>query len=556
MAGFWRIEHADSLKRGDRLCEQNGFTLVETIVAMLLVAILISGFVPLISYIRLHLIYNTAKVMAYNMAESQIEQIRSTSFDLMGTSGGNPQGNTPQTQGPMRLYNNIYCIINTQIQWEADPSRPQTSLSQTDYKEISVEVQAFLGTTLRSDRSNLLQDITVSSMSSQEGMENPPGNNIIVYAQRGWNTNQNPSQQNTIPAGNLPVTITSPGSSINEQTDPATGEIIFGQLSPATYSVGLTNAWNASGTYAGMMEFPGDSKNTTQPFTLTGTAATYILSPKIHVETPCNLNLIFDYLQLNSGVVANTSVPGSFSGTATLSYPGTFNSNPTTYSATGSSLNINTLWPVGAGWTWYDTIAYGLTADASGYYHYDILKSGDWNGNFDSSGQSKQVTLNLVQLPQVCVTGNTTSQPGTYQPIGNATVTASNYLLTYQSGTWGNPQIQGLPFTASYYNNGYYSFNNLVTSTYKSVPVTTLSVLPSGIPTNGDTCTAYYIQVSAPNYTTYPSLSTTPPAFWIYGVYTNSTGLEMQWSSGPSESSIPSSSIPSIPAVNIQLQHS
>jgi prepilin-type N-terminal cleavage/methylation domain-containing protein len=529
MAGFWRIEHADSLKRGDPLCEQSGFTLVETIVAMLLVAILISGFVPLISYIRLHLLYNTAKVMAYNMAESQIEQIRSTSFDLMGTPGGNPQGiNTPPAPGPMRLYNNIYCIINTQIQWEADPSRPQTSLSQTDYKEISVEVQAFLGTTLRSDRSNLLQDITVSSMVSREGVENPPGNNIIVYAQRGWNTNQNASQQNTIPAGDLPVIITSSGSSITEQTDPATGEIIFGQLSSATYSVGLSNSWNANGIpYAGMMEFPGDSKNTNQPFTVTSTAASYILSPKIHVETPCSLNLSFNYLQLNSGgTVVSAPVPGSLSGIATLSSSFSL----ATYSATGSSLNINTLWPVGAGWTWYDTSGYSLAVNASGYYPYAIANSSnpsvsdkqDWSGSFDNPGENLSENLNLLPLPAVYVTNSSTGSP-----INGATVTVYPCTWTYVNGVWGSP-TQGAAVASGTTTNGYCSFN-LPPSLYNNALVTTYR-FPS--PATNDTCTGYGIKVTKSTTT-----QTVPGAFWIFDIYnTGSSGLQMTWSNGVSQS--------------------
>ena len=350
MTGLRRIEQPESLERGNWLHEQSGFTLVETIVAMLLVAMMIVGFVPLYSYIRSHEIKNMTRVMAYNLAESQIEQIKSTSFDLMGTNGGSPPGSVPQAQGPLRLYpntnNNIYCIINTQIQWEADPSRPKGSLNQTDYKEISVEVKAFLGKTLNTDGSNLLQDVIVTSMASQEGTEDPAGNNIIVYAQRGWNTNQSASLTNAIPATDLPISITSSGSSINMQTDPATGEIIFGQLNPATYSVDLPGSWNASGTpYAGMMEFPGDSYETNQPFTLTSTDATYILNPYIHVETPCSLNLNFDCLQFNNGSIVNNPVP--ISGIANLAYSTTFDEQPTSFNVSGSSLVISNLWPVG-----------------------------------------------------------------------------------------------------------------------------------------------------------------------------------------------------------------
>ncbi len=211
-----------------------------------------------------------------------------------------------------------------------------------------------------------------------------------------------------------------------------------------------------------------------------------------------------------------------------------------TYSLAGSSLTIPNLWPVGAGWTWYDTSTYGLTVDASSYYPYDILVSGDWNGEFDSPGENKQVTLNLAPLPQVYVAN--LSQ----QPITNATVTAYVYQLTYasQSGTWGSPVLQGTLFTASNSSNGYYTFNNLETSKYNSVSVTTLSALPSSSPANGDTCTAYYIQVSAPTYTPYnPDPNTTAPAFWIYGMYNNASGLEMQWNNGPSETSLPSLNI-------------
>ncbi len=87
MAGFWRIEQPERLERGNWLRKQSGFTLIETIVAMLLVATMIVGLVPLYSYIHSHEINNMTRVVTYNLAESQIEQIKSTSFDLMGTEG-------------------------------------------------------------------------------------------------------------------------------------------------------------------------------------------------------------------------------------------------------------------------------------------------------------------------------------------------------------------------------------------------------------------------------------------------------------------------------------
>jgi type II secretory pathway pseudopilin PulG len=72
MPGSGKIKQIDRSQVGD--------TLIEVVVAMLVLGIIILDLVPLYSQVRVHEIMDTTRVAAYNLAESQIEAIKSAHF--------------------------------------------------------------------------------------------------------------------------------------------------------------------------------------------------------------------------------------------------------------------------------------------------------------------------------------------------------------------------------------------------------------------------------------------------------------------------------------------
>jgi type II secretory pathway pseudopilin PulG len=246
------------------LCDklQSGDTLIEVIVAMLLLGMIILGLVPLFSTIHSNEIMNIANVTAYKLAESQIEAIKSAAFDStepygsgsgwygMGTIAtdgtyGDPPGQFLQLQ--ISTYNGITYDIYTQIRWEPDPSRIATSdPTQADYKDITVEVKAqnpHLNTSasrLRPWAGVPYADVILNSSATEEYSGGElPGGNIYVEAK----------DPNGNPVANMTVYLYNPAA------DPATyegqtkatssdqpGEILFASLPPGTYTMIATDS--------------------------------------------------------------------------------------------------------------------------------------------------------------------------------------------------------------------------------------------------------------------------------------------------------------------------
>ncbi|MGD0152177.1 MAG: type II secretion system protein [Thermacetogeniaceae bacterium] len=494
--------HDEIMRKQNNMQKQSGFTLVEAIVAMLVVAMMIIGLVPLYSFIQIGNIKNITKVVATNLAQSRLEAVRSMPWNQIGTIGGNPSSTYFLHDQDVTYPNS--CItyhVTTTVWWARDPSRSDTDVIQTDYKDIYVEVTAKNGL-------QIYQDIKLYSRASMEGEEQDlPGSNIIVYTYKGWNTDPNPDL-NPIPVGNINLHLAGPVT-YDMPTDVYTGGVIFAGLSAGSY----TPSVNLSGS--GMIEFPGDS-NSNMNVTVTSTDNTTI--KKIHVETPCHLAINFNYLQLANGISTYSQVDSGFSGTVTLTWPSDFGytgslasktytvSGP--YGGSGPAYTIgDDLWPVGDGW--HDS--YGLQVAAPGYYSYNIsspvLPLPDWDGTFSGPGENKQVPLKLVPLPQVKVVSAGTN-------ISGATVNVYLDTHTYHSGAWDTAPAQGeLMATGTTDSNGSVVFN--ATTPYSLTP----NSLPPASASEGSIYTTYGIQVSKALYTT----AIYNDAFWI-----NSYGLEMQ----------------------------
>src|SRR5690606_20910545 len=99
----------------------SGFTLVEILVGIALMSLIFWGLIGVFRTSLVLVSSGKANSGAFALATSQMEYIKSLSYDAVGTQGGIPAGFIPQTS--TTTLNNIDYTINTFIQYvdnEAD----------------------------------------------------------------------------------------------------------------------------------------------------------------------------------------------------------------------------------------------------------------------------------------------------------------------------------------------------------------------------------------------------------------------------------------------------
>ncbi|MFC1618098.1 carboxypeptidase regulatory-like domain-containing protein [Patescibacteria group bacterium] len=123
--------------------KQSGFTLIEVIVGAAVFGIIAVSF-----YFSINLIINTVeisrrKTVATNLANEQMEIIRSLPYAEIGVANGNPAGDIPANQ--TRTIDNLNYAIDTYISYVDDPydgtfgGEPHDEYS-ADYKRVRISV--------------------------------------------------------------------------------------------------------------------------------------------------------------------------------------------------------------------------------------------------------------------------------------------------------------------------------------------------------------------------------------------------------------------------------
>lgn len=246
---------------------QSGDTLIEVVVAMMILGMMILGLVPLFSRIHIFQSMNAAEAEAYNLAEQRVEAIKSAPYAStqnadgtwsgMGTYSivngneinGDPAGSFPQ----VATYNDpnspgITYYIDTQIRYKQDPSRVTGDPTTVDYKDITVAVTA----QIPGEPAALWPKVTLNTRVTQESQWGEmPGGNVYVEA-----------ENSTTPVPNKAVYLIGPwGSNCTTYegwTDSASGDTpgayLFASLLPGTYTMEATDSTNP---WDGWMVAPG-----------------------------------------------------------------------------------------------------------------------------------------------------------------------------------------------------------------------------------------------------------------------------------------------------------
>ena len=382
---------------------ENGFTLVEIMVSLIILLILVVAFVPLFTFVSQAIASNKAKDIAIELSTQKMEELRSlpyvvlnanqqidTTKPQLGNVGGTPPGSVAPTQ-TINVNGKNY-VIATSITW-GDESH--------SFKIVSVTVTA---PGVFNEAVNITNRF--DTMAAQEGIQVQPGSILVkIYDSEGE------LQDNTID-----VTVSTDG--YNETDSTNNGEVLFDNLPSGTYSVSALVPNNM--TYHPDLQPKYNS--TTHMLVENNITVTYNKQAKVEfiIDSPGNISLSINDRLLNSAI-SNTNVTG---GTLVL---GWFESDPASAQnktisfsqadISGGQLSptqIGNLWPGGT-YTLKLTVNKNLTStDLKPYGAYDMAidsikptSSGtNWDGTL-SAGSTKHLTVSLEPLLKAHLISNT-----------------------------------------------------------------------------------------------------------------------------------------------------
>lgn len=247
-----KINLVTAPRRSSTLNQRNGFTLVEVLLGIVILALISLTLYALMNFTLKVIWESKAKITATALANQKIEMARNLSYQDVGTIGGIPAGIIPATETITR--NNIEYTVTTDVLYVDDPfdgtlgGEPNDTLN-TDYKRVRVAVS--WDYRLQHKPIVLITDI------APPGLESAVGGGtlkILVYDALGL-----PVPQATVTITNSQV---NPTINIQTQTDNQGYLILPGSpVSTEGYQVMVTKSgYSTAETHEATAELPSPEK--------------------------------------------------------------------------------------------------------------------------------------------------------------------------------------------------------------------------------------------------------------------------------------------------------
>ena len=205
---------------------QNGFTLLESVIAMVMVAIIVIASVSLFSSNMLSLQLSNSRSAALGLANEKMEYLRDLPYDSLATQNGDiyPGGSITDNQEITR--NNIKFRVNIRIKFVDDPfdgnaegtvpSKP-TDLYSYDYKQAEVKVY-----TVNDNRLSAMLSTNISGKAAETAT------NTGILRIKVLDANGQPVEAAAVNITNPSLT---PALNLNSTTD-ANGLLVIPKLPP------------------------------------------------------------------------------------------------------------------------------------------------------------------------------------------------------------------------------------------------------------------------------------------------------------------------------------
>jgi prepilin-type N-terminal cleavage/methylation domain-containing protein len=454
------------MKKED-LKKQDGFTMVELVIALTLLLLVALSFVPMFVYISEGSQNNRVRLIALKLASSKIEEIRALPYDQIGTVGGNPAGVILQEE--KKDINGITFTIKTDISWLDDPYDDDGSGYDPfpdDYKRVKVTVESpslFTG--------SVVKTADINTLVAEEGEEKVrPGGNIKVKVQRASSGSQ--------PVEGVKIVLLEKDDPSNIQTGftDCDGQKLYTKLDEGDYIV------KADAGIQGMMVRPDQAE--VEVSVIKG------------VTKPCAVEVEYpSYLEIKL-VDRNTLEPVVTDGSLTLSaqnmsFPTKkYNFNTDTSGVISYDV-IGKLWP---------TCVYDVIILVDGYFPYSLKSdpNPNWDGMFSYPGQKKRITIELTSLSDIASVTVIDDQDG--NPVTGANVEVYEHEYIYQHGSWVSKSCTLVNRNNTDENGAaYFDLND--------------SISKPDLPVDNDRYTCYCVHVSKYGYKNMDVHN----AFWVSG---------------------------------------
>jgi Tfp pilus assembly protein PilV len=417
-----------------RLVRNDGFMLVETLIALVVFAIVATGVVDMLVSSTSITTLAKQRTLAEQGVSNQIELIRAIDYPSLGTVGGNPSGTIPESQvfdGVNNENLGVPATLTTDISY-ASANVPGSALTGADEKQVIVTV------TRTSDSKVLAQAVTYVAPKKQSSQTTAAVSATVT------DIGNNQSQSGTV-LENVNVTLTPPvglspaiPSGPESDTTDASGTVSFPGLTPTSgsqlYTVGIATP-----------DLP--SFYTQLPVAGFQLSPTQVQPESIQVYQPVTLNVALKTVGGANWVgSANITVTAGSGGTSH-----TFSNVP--FTSAGTPYAITTLSPP-SGQLLLPNIDYFISVQANGFSvatDDDVVPVGGVYPAASLAALTDTFTETMLPLTppagelDVTVQMTKTSGSGGLLTCHNATVVVSggpntasyvNYTLTPSASPW------------------------------------------------------------------------------------------------------------------------
>jgi type II secretory pathway pseudopilin PulG len=404
-----------------RLRHEAGFTLIEVLLTGVMLAIISAPISAILSQGAVIAKMARERTGADQLAQTQIESLRSIPYTQVGIVNGNPAGSLAASTSTA-LPSGEAVTVAWQITWVNDKVPENPYQSNADYKKVVLTV------TRNSDNKLLTQKTTFVAAASAP----PSAGTTWVQIKR---TLQDAVTLSPIVGANVNLTGGVNSVNRNDTTD-ASGSVLFPALDPATNGLG-TPLYTLLSTFSGYSVFPDDISPGAASSVSSSPGLSSISTIKMYKGTSLTVNV-----QSSAGAAwttgATVSLDSSRCGVQTLSIPNGQSSATFTTCQYGSGVNVP-LPPNVA----------GMTPAFANYY----VTAWSTTGNFWSAGapvavpsnypttltQSVNVKFNATAAGQTKVINVTVKKGGSNDANARVEVTGGPfgvyvYALTNGSG--------------------------------------------------------------------------------------------------------------------------